>query len=347
VLQRFGLQLEILQMNRVVPLLPEILGESPDIVELRRRITRLLGQQEAGTRLPPILIQGETGTGKGLVAQSIHRASSRYVRPFVEVDCAAIPETLLEAELFGYERGAFTDARQARAGLFESAHRGTIFLDEVGLLPRDLQSKFLRVVEQHAVRRLGGTRILPLDVCIISATNVRLLDATREGRFREDLYHRLSAVTLQLPPLRARGADILLLAEVFIARACLKYGLTAKALSPDARDALMVYPWPGNLRELLNVAERATLLCDEPVITAARLELDTGAGGWPRAVGASNPRTSFGPLDRSRLQETLEAADWRLSVAARQLGIPRNTLRYRLAKLGIPLRPPRGDERAG
>ncbi len=322
----------------VPELLTEFLGDCSEIVELRRQVSRLLTRPGIGGRLPPILLLGETGTGKGLLARCIHRASSRRARPFVDVDCAAIPETLLEAELFGFERGAFTDARQAKAGLFQSAHLGVVFLDEVGLIPRPLQAKLLKVVEQREVRRLGGTRSTPLDVCIVSATNEELVTATAEGRFREDLYHRLSAVTLHLPPLRERGTDILLLAERFIARACLEYGLPQKRLSPGARDAIMAYRWPGNLRELLNVADRVTLLSDEPVITTERLDLPSG-GGRRAGPGPIAPtvRASLGRLERSHLLEALERADWKLSAAASRLGVPRNTLRYRMVKLGIAL----------
>jgi DNA-binding NtrC family response regulator len=326
-------------LSELPEMLPEFLGDCPEILELRRQVSRLLTRTGAGGRFPPILVLGETGTGKGLLARCIHRASARQTRPFVDVDCAAIPDTLLEAELFGFERGAFTDARQAKPGLFQSAHLGTIFLDEVGLMPRPLQSKLLKVVEQREVRRLGGTRHTPLDVCIISATNEQLVTATREGRFREDLYHRLSAVTLHLPPLRERGPDILLLAERFIARACLEYGLPQKRIGLDAREAILAYRWPGNLRELLNVADRVTLLSDEPVITAARLDLPTGGHRAGRGSFDDTPslRESSVALERAELLEALERAGWRLAVAASRLGLPRNTLRYRLEKLGISL----------
>jgi DNA-binding NtrC family response regulator len=335
------------ELSDIPEMLPEFLGDCPEISELRRQVSRLLTRPGVSGRLPPILILGETGTGKGLLARCIHRASPRQERAFIDVDCAAIPDTLLEAELFGFERGAFTDAKLAKPGLFQSAHLGTIFLDEVGLMPRPLQSKLLKVVEQREVRRLGSTRNTPLDVCIISATNEQLATATSEGRFREDLYHRLSAVTLHLPPLRDRGADILLLAERFIARACLEYGLPQKRLTSDAREAILAYRWPGNLRELLNVADRVTLLSDEPVITAARLDLPMGGPRSGRFLddAPSQPESS-GMLGRAELLEVLEGAGWRLAVAASRLGVPRNTLRYRLEKLGISLERSR-RERAG
>lgn len=199
--------------------LAELVGESPQIEAVRDQIRRLLVRREAGRRLPAILINGETGSGKGLVAQSIHRGGPRAGGPFVDVNCAAIPETLLEAELFGFEGGAFTDARRSKPGLFQAAHRDTIFLDEVGLLPEPLQAKLLKVLEQQAERRLGATAPEPIDVWIISATNADLQSAVRQRSFREDLYHRLAVLTLRLPALRERGNDVLILAERFLARA--------------------------------------------------------------------------------------------------------------------------------
>src|SRR3989338_4542753 len=199
--------------------LEELIGASAVIEQVRDRIGRLLERQHESRRLPPVLIEGETGTGKGLLARLIHRAGPRAEGPFVEVNCAAIPETLLAAELFGFERGAFTDARQAKPGLFQTAHRGTIFLDEIGLLPEGLQAKLLKVIEERTVRRLGSTRSEPLDVWILTATNDDLALATRLKRFREDLYHRLAVLTLAVPPLRERAEDILALAERFLTRA--------------------------------------------------------------------------------------------------------------------------------
>ncbi len=236
--------------------LADLIGESPRIVAVRDQVRRLLQRQSESRRLPPIVVQGETGTGKGLLARIIHAEGPRASGPFVDVNCAAIPATLLEAELFGFERGAFTDARQAKPGLFQVAHRGTIFLDEVGLLPEGLQAKLLKVIEEREVRRLGSTKSEPVDVAILAATSEDLAAPMRPRRFREDLYHRLAVVTIALPPLRDRGPDILPLAEHFLAGACRDYGLPLKSLAPEARAALLAYPWPGNLRELANVLER-------------------------------------------------------------------------------------------
>src|SRR5262245_50778726 len=218
--------------------LPDLVGESPGISAVRGRVVRLLQHQKAAGRLPPILILGETGTGKGLLAQAIHHASARASGPFMSVNCAAIPETLVEAELFGFERGAFTDARQSKQGLFQSANGGIVFLDEIGAIPPALQAKLLTAMEERTIRRLGSTRSEPLDVWILAATSEDLPAAIRERRFREDLYHRLAAMTITLPPLRERGGDITLLAEHYLSRLCTEYGLAPKRLAPDARAAL-------------------------------------------------------------------------------------------------------------
>src|SRR3989449_7538976 len=201
---------------RAMPLLAELVGESPGIVAVRAKLGQLLSHQEPPRRLPPVLLQGETGTGKGLLARLIHREGPRRHGPFVDINCAAIPETLLEAELFGFERGAFTDARQAKPGLFQTAHHGILFLDEIALLPPALQPKLLTVIEERAVRRLGSTRSEPVDVWILAASSEELTSAVAARRFREDLYHRLSVVTLFLPPLRDRREDVLRLAEHFL-----------------------------------------------------------------------------------------------------------------------------------
>src|SRR5882724_11576652 len=253
--------------------LDELIGDSPGLVAVRTQVEQLLRRHSETRRLPPILILGETGTGKGLLARAVHEAGPRRAAAFVAVNCAAIPETLLEAELFGFERGAFTDAREAKAGLFQTADRGTLFLDEIGLLPENLQAKLLTALEDRAVRRLGSTTTEPVDVWIISATSADLKAGARRRGFREELYHRLAVVTLRLPPLRERGADILTLAEHFLARTCTEYGLAAKTLTADARQALVAHRWPGNVREVANVIERAALLVDGGLVTTNELEL--------------------------------------------------------------------------
>jgi len=313
--------------------LGDLLGSSPGMRAVRERIARLLDRRQDARRLPPILIQGETGTGKGLLARIIHRAGPRPAGAFVDVNCAAIPEALLEAEMFGFERGAFTDARRSKPGLLQTAHRGTIFLDEVGLLPEALQVKLLKVLEDRAVRRLGSTRDEPIDVWIISATNEDLQAAIRQRRFREDLYHRLAVLTVTLPPLRERGEDVLLLAEYFLARTSGDYGMTGKAFSVDARAALLAHPWHGNVRELSNVIERAVLLSTSAEVTAEMLALDHRTPSTRPATPAAP--TSLDDAVRARLVEALGQTGWNISRTAMLLNISRNTLRARMERYGL------------
>ena len=317
--------------------LAPIMGDSPGIRRMREQLEQILKRAATAPRPPPILLRGETGTGKGLVARTIHRAGPRAHAPFVDVNCAAIPATLLEAELFGHERGAFTDARQAKPGLFQLAHRGTLFLDEIGMLSPALQAKLLKVLEDGVVRRLGGTRAEPVDVWIVSATNEDLAEALRARRFREDLYHRLAVLSLELPPLRERGADINLLAERFLSRASADYGLPPKTFAREARAALAAYGWPGNVRELGNVVERVALLADEPVVTATMLALplphttttDDTPGPEP-----SPGRTSRDQM-RAHLLEVLTETGWNISQTAVRLGVARNTVLSRMARFGL------------
>src|SRR5262245_15681129 len=322
---------------------PELLGRNPRIVALREQISRVLGRQaDATRRSPPILILGETGTGKGLVAAMMHRSGARARGPFIDVNCAAIPETLLEAELFGWERGAFTDARQAKPGLFQAAHGGAIFLDEIGLLPVPLQSKLLKVIEEQQVRRLGSTRSEAVDVWVIAATSEDLDEAIRARRFREDLYHRLAVLTLRLPALRERGDDVVMLGEHFLARACDDYGLPRKALTPEAWAALKAHAWSGNVRQLANVMERAVLLTDSPAVTPTALGL-TPASPTPAPSSASSPAPRPGAaledamrdVERARLLDALEASGGNITRAAERLGLPRNTQRHRLVRYGL------------
>jgi len=316
--------------------LDELLGESAAIQAVQDNIRRLLARVHAGRRMPSVLIRGETGTGKGLAARLIHRLGPRAGGPFVDINCAAIPEALLEAELFGYERGAFTDARHAKLGLFQTAHRGTVFLDEVGLLAGALQAKLLKVLEERAVRRLGSTTNEAVDVWILSATNVDLQAAIGEGRFREDLYHRLAVVTIQLPALRERGRDVVLLAERFLVRACADYGLTSKTFSPEAQARLLAHSWPGNVRELGNIAERVALLAEGNLVSAEILELPSLAAG--ARADAPAPPAVPAPLHsemREQLLDALTQTRWNISRTAALLGISRNTVRARIDRYGL------------
>ncbi len=315
-------------------------GQSARIVAIRSQVAQLLARETRARRLPPILILGETGTGKGLLAGAIHQASARREGPFVDVNCAAIPETLLEAELFGYERGAFTDARTAKPGLFQTANTGTLFLDEIGLLPTALQGKLLTVLEDRAVRRLGSTRAEAVDLALVAATSVDLTRAVKEGRFREDLYHRLAGIMLELPPLRARASDVLVLAEQFLARACADYGLSPRALTPEARHVLSAYHWPGNVRELANAMERVALLAEGDEITPAMLGFLLPSDGGN--VANAEEATGVGSLEdalRGRIEAALHATGGNIQRTAAALGISRNTLRARMDKYGLQ----RGD----
>ena len=320
--------------------LADLVGESPGIRAIRETVARLLARQHDGRRLTSILIQGETGTGKGLLARMIHREGPRPDGPFIDVNCAAIPDTLLESEMFGFERGAFTDARRSKPGLFQAAHRGTIFLDEVGLLPEGLQAKLLKVLEERSVRRLGATRDEQVDVWVITATNEDLRTAIAARRFREDLYHRLAVITVTLPPLRERGADVLTLAEYFLARVCNEYGVPPKTLAGGARAALRGHRWPGNVRELSNVIERAVLMSSSSEITADALVLGDAPGpaasvASAAVVPAADPPVSLEDAMREHLVEVLAKTSWNISRTAILLGISRNTLRARMDRYGL------------
>jgi hypothetical protein len=283
-----------------------------------------------------MLLLGETGTGKGVLARAVHQAGPRRGGRFVDVNCAAIPETLLEAELFGYERGAFTDARQAKPGLFQTAHGGTIFLDEIGLLPLALQGKLLGVLEDRAVRRLGAIRAEPVDVALIAATGVDLNRAVGERTFRADLYHRLAVITLELPPLRERGSDILALAQHFLARACADYGLSPRTLTADTRDQLLIYHWPGNVRELANTMERAALLSTTEKSTPDMLGFlaDNVRPVSGEPVGPLT-RDSREAVLRATIEATLRRHAGNIRRTAAALGISRNTLRARMDRYGL------------
>jgi len=316
----------------------ELLGESRAIEGVRQSLRRLLLRPLAHRRLPPVLIRGETGTGKSLVARLIHREGPRAGGPFVDVNCAAIPETLFEAELFGYERGAFTDARRSKAGLFQEANRGTIFLDEIGLLPAPMQAKLLTALENQAVRRLGSVESEPADAAIISASNSDLPAAVTAGHFREDLYHRLAVLTFELPPLRERGRDIVLLANRFLARACSEYRMTPKRLTAAAEARLAEYDWPGNIRELSNVMERVALLGDDDEVGEELLELPGVSTQAAMTFGPASDVSSLEDVQRDHLLTALEQNHWNISSTATQLGISRNTVRARIERFGLVTR---------
>jgi DNA-binding NtrC family response regulator len=326
-----------------------IIGESPSMRAVLEQIRQIASLPET----PPVLITGETGTGKGLVARSIHSASHRANKPFIEVNCTALPATLMEAELFGYERGAFTDAKESKMGLFEAAEGGFLFLDEVGDLELTLQGKLLKAVEERTTRRVGGLRDRQIDVRILAATNRDLEREAQRERFRRDLYFRLAVILLRLPPLRERGDDVLQLAELFLARFSAKYGRDVRRMDPDARRSLLAYPWPGNVRELSHVIERAVLWSRGPTLELEHLALDipqtsavlpeathpsdgtAGDSRWPSSAPFPPPGTDLEQWERMMIERALQESEGNQTRAAQRLGISRDTLRYRLKKYGI------------
>ncbi len=297
-----------------------ILGESDTLRSALDRAARIIPH---GT--VTVLITGETGTGKELLARAIHYNGPRRDAPFVDINCAAIPEQLLESELFGHEKGAFTDATTTKAGLFEMAHNGTLFLDEIGHLALPLQGKVLRALEERKIRRVGGMRSIPIDVRVVAATHVDLAEASRRGHFREDLYYRLNVVPLELPALRARRSDIVLLARHFLARFAHEYDLAPRVLTADAERVLSLHAWTGNIRELRNVIERAVLLCERDRIDVDDLVLDTTRASSRRDGALPFPST-LAALSRAAVDEMLRLCHGNKSEAARQLGISRPRL---------------------
>lgn len=311
-------------------------AESNSMREIASFVRRVAAS-EAST----ILIEGENGTGKDLVAKTIHYSSMRQAEPFIAINCAAIPDNLLESELFGYEKGAFTDARAQKRGLFELADRGTLFLDEVGEIPLMLQAKMLRVLEDQTFRRLGGLKDIKLDLRVIAATNRNLREAVREGAFRQDLYFRLNVIHVQIPPLRERRADILPLARFFIEHYNNKFKRQIEGISPDAENLLLQHDWPGNVREVRNAVERAMILEDSSIIMPQSLPLTLTEHTEAAAAAASS--SEFFPDAGVSLQETekqlliraLEKTGGNQTQAARLLRITRDTLRYKMKKFNL------------
>jgi len=304
-----------------------ILGESPALRETLDRAARVIPHPTV-----TVLISGETGTGKELLARALHYNGPRQGAPFVDVNCAAIPENLLESELFGHEKGAFTDASASKPGLFEVANGGTIFLDEIGHLSLPLQGKLLRVLEQREIRRLGGTSSMAIDVRVIAATHVDLAEASRRGEFREDLYYRLNVVGLRLPALRERARDVLLLARTFLQRFSRDYGVPLPALTGAAERRLVAHPWTGNIRELRNVLERAILLLEGGRLDAEHLGLDEKP---VRAVGDGVPfPATMAEITRGAASAMTRLCEGNKSEAARRLAISRTRLLRLLAPRG-------------
>ncbi len=321
-----------------------LLADQPVIAESRAFRDILQQVKEVAKHADAtVLITGETGTGKDLVARTIHSLSPRAARPFLEINCAALPENLLESELFGHESGAFTGARSRKIGLFESANRGTILLDELGEMALPLQAKLLRVLEDKKVRRIGGTQAIAVDVRIIAATNADLREAIRAKRFREDLFYRLHAIPLHLPPLRERPEDIVALAKTYVAEYAKKYGRTFRGVTPEAQRRLLAYRWPGNVRELRHVIERICILHEGELLAEPHLPKELydpcGSEPAPWAPGDIQIPAEGINLDEvvdqfthSLIAKVLKMVDGNISQAAKLLGIPRGTLRYKLEK---------------
>jgi two-component system response regulator HydG len=301
-----------------------IIGRSPQLRAALDRAARIIPRDRA-----TILVTGETGTGKELLAQAIHYNGPRGPQPFVELNCAAVPAGLLETELFGHERGAFTDARTAKPGLFEAADGGTLFLDEIGDLPLPLQGKILKALEEKQVRRVGAVRGREVDMRIIAATHVDLAQAVRKGEFREDLYYRLSVIPIHLPPLRERGDDVVLVAEHFLRTLAEQYAMDPPVLTPEVRRALLTHTWPGNVRELRNSVERALLLGDERLDPADLFPAAAGGDGAMGGGGAIPFPATLAEIERSAAFAMMERMEGNKSAAAEALGISRSRL-YRL-----------------
>ena len=308
-----------------------IIGASPMMTQVFDMIMKVSGSDA------PILILGESGTGKELVAQAIHRHSDRSDNPYVKVNCAALNESLLESELFGHVKGAFTGAFQNREGRFEAAAGGSIFLDEIGDLPLSIQIKLLRTLEEKVIERVGDNRPIPVDVRIITATNRNLKTLVEAGRFRNDFYYRINVIPIMLPPLRERKQDISLLAEYFFERVQLKADKPIRGISPEAMEALIRYPWPGNVRELKSAFEYACVTCNETMIQPQHLPPDIHFSSPPPVSEPSGAMTTDN-LKKHQLIQALEQANGNQSQAGRILGVSRVTVWNRMLRYGLATR---------
>ena len=320
----------------------EMLGDSPAMQRLRDDI------RKAGASHARILVLGANGTGKELAARAIHAISPRAQKSFVRLNCAAIPRDLIESELFGHEKGAFTGATAQKLGKFELARGGTLFLDEVGDMSLETQAKLLRVLEENEMERVGGTQAIALDARVVAATNKNLTQEIAKGNFREDLYFRLAVITLRIPPLRDRGPDIVALAEAFLQQYCDDNGRRAKSLTPAARALLAQYEWPGNVRELRNMMERIVIMHDADSVDAEHLQnlmLSTTEGG--EAPSGVTLRDSLEHFERRTIEKALAAANGNIAQAARALGLDRANLHRKLRRFGLVKGKSERDDDAG
>jgi DNA-binding NtrC family response regulator len=312
----------------------QIIGSSPAMREMLA-----MARKVAESEVSSVLLQGESGTGKDLVAKAIHYQSNRADGPFIAINCAAIPATLIESELFGYEKGAFTDAKARKEGMFEQAEGGTLLLDEIGELELSLQAKLLRVLEEGAFRRVGGLKDIPFDARVIAASNRDLRAESEANRFRLDLYYRLSVIQIDIPSLRERGDDVIQLAEYYIERFGKRLKKTVRGIEDDVAEAFRHYHWPGNVRELRNVIERALILEDDDVITTKYVPRNLAAGPNAERDGADEifrlppAGTSLEQVEMSLVRQAIDRSGGNQTRAAELLGISRDQLRYRLKKL--------------
>ncbi len=286
-----------------------------------------------------ILIRGESGTGKELVARAIHARSNRAAKPFFAVNCAAIPENLLESELFGHEKGSFTGADARKIGLFEAASGSTLFLDEIGDLTLPLQGKILRALQEKEVKRVGGNETIPVDVRVVAATNRDLAAMMKAGQFREDLFYRLNVIPVELPPLRERASDVRALVGRFLDKANTSHGTSVASVSPEAMELLARHGWPGNVRQLESVVERAVLLCEgtvvEPSDLPAEVRLNTAPAARPYGFDIPPDGIDIEEFERQLIVQAMEKSGWVIARAARLLGLTYRTLQYRLEKFGL------------
>lgn len=338
-LQRAFERIGLVRENRVLrkridstAAIPSMLGSHPKMAEVFRIVAKIAASAST------VLIVGESGTGKELVARAIHEGSQRRDKPFMAINCAAIPETLIESELFGHEKGSFTGASARELGVFEAANGGTVFLDEIGEMNVSMQAKLLRAIQEKEVRRVGGKVNVPLDVRIISATNKELEQEIKRGTFREDLFYRLNVIRINLPPLRERGNDVKTLAEFFVKKYRQESGIPVEGISRSALKLLMNYSWPGNVRQLESVIERAVLMAENSVIEP---------GDLPGELCSSSPMSGCIPFDlppegidmesleKELIVKAMERAGWVIGKAAPLLGLSYKTLQYRLEKFDI------------
>ncbi len=325
--------------TKIPPGIEAIIGESEQVHEVKNLITEY-AKYDSET----VLITGESGSGKELIASAIHRLSPRYNKPFIDINCASIPDTLLESELFGHEKGAFTDAREMKMGLLEAASGGTIFLDEIGEMSLTLQAKLLRIIENNKIRRLGSNKDIQIDVRIIAATNKDLLNAIEAKEFRNDLYYRLNVLRIKLPSLRERGQDVILLAEYFVNIFKHKFSKQIDGFSEDAKKSLLLYNWPGNVRELRNVVERTCILQKGPIIHKDNLAVDFNDDKKFSAVNIHDENIDLtkhsyeeliAEIETIILKKALKSCNGNVSETARLLQIPRETLRYKISKFNL------------